>query len=206
MKGRVLVVDGEATLREFLSRCLEEGGYQVRVCDSLTQASTEVEGFKPHVVILDLFDRGDEGVGWVREVLRPWDGPHVMVLAERASWEWVVESMRLGCRDFLVKPVEEEEILFRLGEIFKKGSFKYKGGGTILPMCCVCGRVKDEKGEWVGLSQYFVRSLGILLSHTYCPGCFKDQMAKWHLPHEEDGHLPDKGGDKFESPENQEDH
>jgi len=44
------------------------------------------------------------------------------------------------------------------------------------------------------------------LSHTYCPRCFKEQMAEWNLPHKKDGHLPNERGDKFESPKNQEDH
>jgi len=51
MQGRILVIDGEATSRDFLSRCLEEDGYQVKVCNSLSQASMEVESFKPHVVL-----------------------------------------------------------------------------------------------------------------------------------------------------------
>lgn len=119
----------------------------------------------------------------------------VVILTGHGSLETAVEAMRLGCRDYLLKPVDREDLLSRLEVILEERSFR-EGEGTVIPVCCVCGKVRDENNRWMDLAQYMMLYLGVLMSHTYCPDCFVKEMGRLSpggLPHEEDGGLPDKG-------------
>ncbi len=198
MRDRVLIVDDEPEVQESLSRCLEGSGYHVMACGSLSEAASAVKAFSPHLVLLDLHLDREEGLDLLRGMGDNSCGiPPVVVLSEEGSWESAVEAMRLGCRDYLVKPVEEGELLFRVSEVIRRGAFRYKMG-RVLPICCVCGKVKSENGEWMDPSSYLVHDLGMLLSHTYCPECFEVEMGRLSRTHEKHCHLPDEGGDELE--------
>ncbi len=46
----------------------------------------------------------------------------------------------------------------------------------MLPICCVCHRIRNEKQTWLKLEQYFKRYWDVSLTHDYCPVCFKKQI------------------------------
>lgn len=54
----------------------------------------------------------------------------------------------------------------------------------IIPLCCVCGVIRDDsgcehgKGKWMKIDQYLVKKTSVEVSHTYCPECFKKEIGK----------------------------
>jgi PAS domain-containing protein len=48
----------------------------------------------------------------------------------------------------------------------------------IIPICSVCGKVRDDKESWMRIETYFKNSWDVDFSHGYCPDCFKIEMNK----------------------------
>ena len=52
----------------------------------------------------------------------------------------------------------------------------------ILPVCCVCGLIRDDtgvekgKGEWMKVDQFVIQNTEAEVSHTYCPKCYTTAM------------------------------
>ena len=49
----------------------------------------------------------------------------------------------------------------------------------IYPICSYCKRVRDEKGNWVGVEDYIREVTGTHPSHGICPECFAKQEQQW---------------------------
>ena len=47
----------------------------------------------------------------------------------------------------------------------------------LLPICCCCKKIRDDKGYWSQVEQYISERTSAEFSHGYCPECFDKQMA-----------------------------
>jgi PAS domain S-box-containing protein len=62
---------------------------------------------------------------------------------------------------------------------------------SILPVCCVCGKVRDDtgteqgKGDWQSLQAFVTEHSDTSLSHTFCPPCYQEYRQQQGLPPEE---------------------
>lgn len=52
----------------------------------------------------------------------------------------------------------------------------------IIPICAVCGKVRDDKQSWLRVEAYFKNCWDVDFSHGYCPDCFKIEMDKLDTP------------------------
>lgn len=63
---------------------------------------------------------------------------------------------------------------------------------SLLPICSVCGKVRDDtgkergQGDWLNLQDYVVDHSETNLSHTFCPTCLMDYRKQMGLPPEEE--------------------
>lgn len=111
-KGRILVADDEASMRELLGMVLESEGYAVTSVASGREAvETLSRDRRSHdLVIQDLkmpgFD-GTELLKWIKSELP--DVP-VIVITAFSSWDSAVEAMRLGAYDYIRKPFDTDTI------------------------------------------------------------------------------------------------
>jgi PAS domain-containing protein len=48
----------------------------------------------------------------------------------------------------------------------------------LIPICCICKKVRDDKESWIRFEAYFKDKLDVSFSHGYCPECFKNESAK----------------------------
>lgn len=49
---------------------------------------------------------------------------------------------------------------------------------SLLPICCVCKKVRDDAGYWSSVEKYLHTHLNQKLTHGYCPDCFTKQMRE----------------------------
>lgn len=50
----------------------------------------------------------------------------------------------------------------------------------MIPICCVCKKIRDEANSWSRLEAYFKGQWDVNFSHGYCPDCFKDAFGELH--------------------------
>jgi two-component system response regulator PilR (NtrC family) len=110
MKIKILVVDDELSMREFLSILLELEGYQVEVAGSAEEALHMMGSLLFDLVISDVNMPGLGGIELLSRIklLTPETG--VLMITAFSAAEQAVEAMKLGAYDYICKPFKIEEI------------------------------------------------------------------------------------------------
>ena len=109
-KEKILVVDDEPSMGQFLTLVLSKDGYRVRAVTSGRDALSVLEEETHQVVISDLRMPEMDGLELVREVRKRFPETGFVVMTAFASLESAVEALRLGAADYITKPFQIEEI------------------------------------------------------------------------------------------------
>jgi DNA-binding response OmpR family regulator len=110
---RVLVVDDELTMREFLEMGLGYEGFEVRTAADGTVGLETARTWAPDLVILDRMLPGLDGIEICRR-LRAGGDVAVLMLSARGDVDDRIEGFDAGADDYLPKPFALEELLARL--------------------------------------------------------------------------------------------
>jgi DNA-binding NtrC family response regulator len=110
MATRLLIVDDDPTIRESLSEALAEDGFDVRCAADGTRALAAMEGCRPHIVLADVRMPGMNGLELLRVLHERVPGVDVVVMTAFDDMPTVVEAMREGAADFLVKPLDLHQL------------------------------------------------------------------------------------------------
>jgi two-component system OmpR family response regulator len=116
---RVLVVDDEPSITDFIAMGLRHEGFEVRTAPDGRAALKVVDEFKPQIVVLDLMmPRMD---GW--ELCRALAGDRnrgLIILSARDETTDRIQGLELGADDYLVKPFEFGELLARVRAVLRR--------------------------------------------------------------------------------------
>jgi len=117
-EGRVLVVDDEQGIVDFLRLGLQYEGYEVRSANDGKQALIAISEFKPDLVVLDINMPRMDGY----EVCRTVQGADmgILILSARDGLEDRLKGLEVGADDYLVKPFHFEELLARARAILRR--------------------------------------------------------------------------------------
>lgn len=117
---RVLIVEDEPTLAESLSRVLERAGFAVDLALDGEEGHFLGETEVYDAVVLDLGLPKMDGLS----VLRAWRNADrtmpVLILTARSGWAEKVAGFEAGADDFVAKPFEMEEVVYRLKAIIRR--------------------------------------------------------------------------------------
>jgi DNA-binding NtrC family response regulator len=113
-KGRVLVVDDEADIRESLETLLDLEGYRVELAQNGTEGLRKIETGSYDIILLDLMMPDRSGMEVLREVReRDTDTPIFMITAY-GSVEVAVNALKAGANDYFSKPWDNEKLLIEI--------------------------------------------------------------------------------------------
>ena len=110
MKIRILVVDDELSMREFLSILLEREGYNVTVAASAQEALRIMESALFDLVLSDVNMPGLSGIELLASIKEKAPETAVLMLTAFSAADQAVEAMKLGAYDYVCKPFKNEEI------------------------------------------------------------------------------------------------
>jgi two-component system response regulator PilR (NtrC family) len=109
-RARVLVVDDESSMREFLAICLGRAGHEVVTASGGAEAIAKIEdGFD--LVVTDLTMPGVGGMDVLRHAQSLAEPPLVLMITAFATSETAIQALKLGAWDYLTKPFKVDEIL-----------------------------------------------------------------------------------------------
>jgi len=130
--AKILVVDDEQSMREFLSICLRRAGHEVVVAQSGGEAIERLGGEPIDVVVTDLRMPGEiDGLGLLRAIkqgqIAPPGGPgghavdpEVILVTAFAATDTAVAAIKQGAYDYLTKPFHVDEINAVIGRALEK--------------------------------------------------------------------------------------
>jgi two-component system, OmpR family, response regulator ResD len=121
VRGSVLVVDDEPTIREIVSRYLERAGYATRVARDGVSALQAVADQAPDLIVLDLMLPGIDGLEVMRRVRERRDRPTaVILLTAKGEENDRIVGLRLGADDYVVKPFSPGELVARVDAVLRR--------------------------------------------------------------------------------------
>lgn len=124
---RLLIVEDDAELVNYLKAELERAGFAVDAVDNGIDGEFMGSEENYDVIVLDLGLPGKSGL----EVLRNWrndsNGVPVIVLTGRDAWHERVDGFKAGADDYLGKPFHVEELLARVHALIRRSQSHTQG-------------------------------------------------------------------------------
>jgi DNA-binding NtrC family response regulator len=117
---RVLLVDDEAEFLETLMKRLKKRRLDVKSATSGKEALQVLEEAPIDVVVLDVKMPDMDGIETLKEIKKVRPRVEVIMLTGHASIEVAMQGMELGAFDYLMKPMDIDELLYKLQDAYKK--------------------------------------------------------------------------------------
>lgn len=116
---RVLVVDDEKSITDFIQLGLQYEGFQVQVASDGVAALRLISQFKPHVIVLDVMMPRMDGLEVARAV-RDNKDMGIIILSARDEVADRISGLEVGADDYLVKPFDFGELLARIRAVMRR--------------------------------------------------------------------------------------
>jgi DNA-binding NtrC family response regulator len=121
---RVMVVDDDAAIRETFERNLRRWGYDVTLAASAEEALGTVRSSEPSVVITDVRMSGMTGLDLLRLLQERVPDVDVIVITAFEEMRTAVDAMKAGAVEYLVKPLDLDQIELVLQRCFAHRALK----------------------------------------------------------------------------------
>ena len=126
---KILLVDDEKDILEFLSYNLKKESFDVRTCLNGEQAIEEAIKFKPDLIILDVMMPEMDGITACSEIRKISDLKDVLILFLTARSEEYSElaGFDAGADDYVTKPIKPKLLISRIKALLKRNNRKDVG-------------------------------------------------------------------------------
>lgn len=197
---RIVIAEDDFLICEEVKRILRDSRYTIigEACngEEVVKMASELN---PDVVLMDIKMPKLDGLEASRQITEHTPLPIVILTAYESS-ELVEQASQIGVGAFLGKPPLFVDIdraitiamarhhdlmeMRRLNMELQNALDNIKTLKGILPMCCVCGVIRDDskselgKGVWKKMDQYIIEKTSAKVSHTYCPKCYNKAMEE----------------------------
>ena len=117
---KILVVDDDYASRLMPKKALEQYSYDVTLCSNGTDALNLLREQRFDLVLTDLIMQGISGIDLLEKVRELESDIATILLTGHASIETAVQAVRLGANDYLLKPINLEELQIRIKRAFER--------------------------------------------------------------------------------------
>ncbi len=116
---RILLVDDEERILNFLVSKLKASGYDVIAARDGVEALEQVKGMEPDLMVLDLLMPRMSGFDTLRE-LRSFSPIPVIILSARGDHADKIKGLSMGADDYLAKPFNPDELVARIEAVRRR--------------------------------------------------------------------------------------
>src|SRR6266567_9236360 len=171
---KVLVIEDEPRLGQFLERGLKECTYTVRWVRTCKDALDVLAESPYDVIVLDLGLPDGDGIDMLRQWRKSGFNEPVLILSARDSVEDRINGLNVGADDYLPKPFSFEELLARVRSLVRRQSavkqtvLEHRGVRVDLlsHTVQVNGRPVDLTSREYALLEIFMQNAGRILTRT----------------------------------------
>jgi two-component system chemotaxis response regulator CheY len=115
--ARILVVDDAAFMRKMVGDALTRGGHEVvGEAGNGLEAIARYQELKPEVTTLDITMPEKDGISALREIIELDPSAKIIMCSALGQESKVLESIKLGAKDFVVKPFQADRVLEAIGK------------------------------------------------------------------------------------------
>jgi len=124
MQGKILVIEDVKELADLVSLYLSKEGFEVRTAESAEDGFTQIEGWKPQLIILDINLPGMDGFEFLQRFRRDQTlGLHdtpVLIVSARNSDEDQISGLGIGADEYITKPFSPKVLVARVRALFRR--------------------------------------------------------------------------------------
>jgi len=117
---RILLVDDEVRYLKTIAKLLKREGFTVTTALNGIEALHVLDQKTFDIAVLDMMMPGMDGLGVLKAIKQQYPLMEVIVLTGHATVESAVEGLKLGACDYLVKPVDVNELISRIRYVHAK--------------------------------------------------------------------------------------
>ena len=115
--ARILVVDDAAFMRKMVTDALTKGGHEViGEAGNGAEAVERYQALRPDLTTLDITMPEKDGLSALRDIMAIDTAAKVVMCSALGQESKVLESIKLGAKDFVVKPFQADRVLDAVGK------------------------------------------------------------------------------------------
>jgi len=111
MSTSILILDDDVTFAQTLARSFNRKGFQCLISHSIDEATLLLKTAQPDFAVIDLKIDQESGLHFLPILKHESANTKALILTGYSSISTTVEAMKLGCINYLCKPVNSDEIL-----------------------------------------------------------------------------------------------
>ncbi len=109
--SKILIVDDDAVVRSVAVRLMSQAGHQIQEAEDGVQAFDKYQDERPDVVLLDITMPRMDGLNTLVAIRRYDPKARVIMLTGLADQKIAMRAVKMGARDFVVKPFKVERLM-----------------------------------------------------------------------------------------------
>lgn len=109
--AKILLVDDAAFMRMRCAKLLTEQGYEVDEAENGQEAVNKYQQIRPDLTLMDITMPVMDGIAATREIKSLDPEAKVVMVSALGQQTMVIEAIKAGAKDFVVKPFEPDKIL-----------------------------------------------------------------------------------------------
>ena len=167
--GKILVVDDEQDIVEFISYNLKQAGYETATANNGDEAIRKAAIFNPDLILLDVMMPEKDGLQTIQQLRRnpDLDSTIIIFLTALSDEKSEIEGLKLGADDYIAKPIKPELLLTRLRTALRRVKKDEEQGNKIVFGELEINKYKftvSYKGEEIILAKKEFELLNLLAS------------------------------------------
>jgi sigma-B regulation protein RsbU (phosphoserine phosphatase) len=193
---RILVVDDDVMTRVTLESVIRGAGWSPIAIDDPELACQILTGpDAPPIALIDWQMPSLSGIELCRRV-RAADGtarrPYLIFVTANSTSTDIVTGLDAGADGYMTKPIAadelqarvraglrtialQQELMTRVQEA-EAESARTRPLRELLPICCYCRRIRDERQQWSSLEEYLTQRIDVQFTHGFCPSCYEQHV------------------------------
>jgi two-component system chemotaxis response regulator CheY len=115
--ARILVVDDAAFMRVRAAKVLEDAGHTVQQAENGLEAVKQYTEWRPDAVLMDITMPEMDGLAALKEIKKVDPAARVAMVTAMGQQAIVMEALKSGAKDFVLKPFQPDRVLSALNKI-----------------------------------------------------------------------------------------
>jgi len=120
--GKILIVDDEPDIVEFISYNLKNKGYLIATARDGVEAIRKAKDFRPDLILLDINMPNKDGNETIKELrnLPEFEDTAIIFLTAQSDEKTEIEGLKNGADDFIAKPIKPELLSTRIASALRR--------------------------------------------------------------------------------------
>lgn len=119
---RILIVDDDSDILEFLSYNFEKNNFKVKTVNKSTEATETAKNFKPHLILLDVMMPEINGIELCEQLRNNEETADtlIIILTARGEDYSQIAGLESGADDYIVKPINYKVLISRVNALLRR--------------------------------------------------------------------------------------